>query len=112
MWYDDAFQPEPVIRHRYDLYLAGDRGHHRPFLENGTREEAAKYLRLARSCDVKIEIRHKAVPDYNNVIWCSYCAARPVYWDYDCDGRYPTATCMEEQCEAGREEYRKWMGWA
>ncbi|USH44995.1 hypothetical protein SEA_GREENWEASEL_78 [Streptomyces phage GreenWeasel] len=110
-WYDDEFEPMPVIRHTYSLWLAGDRKHHRPFLEHGTREEAARMIRTARNVGVAVEVTHHETPDFQWVIWCRNCGARPVYWDYDCDGKYPTATCMDEQCEAGNREYRRWMGW-
>jgi hypothetical protein len=29
---------------------------------------------------------------------CPWCGARPVLWEMDCDGMYPTGTCGSEQC--------------
>jgi hypothetical protein len=111
MWYDHDFRAAPTIRHTYSIWLAGDRKYHRPFLEQGTRAQAARMIRTARAVGAEIEIEHHAQPDYENVIWCQHCGARPVYWDYDCDGKYPTMTCMDEQCVEGRRAYARWMGW-
>lgn len=110
MWYDDEFDNAPTIRHTYSIWLAGDREHHRPFLAYGSRKQAARMIRVARNVGTLIEVEHHSEPDYDRVIWCRHCAARPVYWDYDCDGKYPTTTCMDEQCEAGRREFHRWSG--
>lgn len=34
----------------------------------------------------------------SHVQGCPWCGARPMQWERDCDGWYPTATCGSEQC--------------
>ncbi len=40
-------------------------------------------------------------PDWINVPECSYCAARPVTGEYDCDGFHWNVTCDSPQCKQG-----------
>lgn len=52
---------------------------------------------VSHAISVKVENR----PYVIDVPECSYCAARPVVGEMDCDGFYWRATCETEQCNPG-----------
>jgi hypothetical protein len=79
-------------RHDYAITIGG-------ITKWGSRSEAARHLRLARTIGPKgglIAIFHHA-KDYTetHVDMCAGCKARPALWEMDCDGPYATASCGE-----------------
>lgn len=82
--------------HRYTITLSG-----RVVDDNAPRWKAAQWQRTARELGKadSLTLTHHAHYSESMEKPCFGCLARPVLWERDCDGNFPTSSCGEKQCD-------------
>ncbi|MFE9254051.1 hypothetical protein [Streptomyces sp. NPDC006879] len=85
--------------HSYDVTLWHEESGVTLKFEDVTRRRAAELLRNGRKRGLTVQLVHFDDWKVRSEEMCFGCLARPVTWEYDCDGLLPTASCDSDQCD-------------